>query len=160
MTNFLNISVIFLTFSCVGIFGQGLLGLEFEARKIAELFVLKMFSEEPPLRGRYFMFHWDKETQIRAHKTILEEEPENFDEECNKLWFDFKAREHFDQVKSHKKFVIKVYQRFQNIFQNLTIEVVEKHDDSKLTFLEILGYTDRWIHKDVNSKIWALGECV
>lgn len=60
----------------------------------------------------------------------------------------FKVREHFNATLSHKKFVQKTFSRFQKCFESygITKEQINKHDDSKLTsFIEIVGYTDRWI---------------
>ena len=61
---------------------------------------------------------------------------------------DFKVREHFVVTLNHKRFILKSFTRFQKFFESLNLqrEQVERHDDSKLTsFLEIVGYTQRWI---------------
>ena len=108
-------------------------------------------------QGRYFLFNWDKERQIKVHKMITQEEPAQFDSDAKLFWFDFNAREHFSQVKSHKKFIVKSYERFKNLFPNLNLDIVKSHDDSKFSFVETLGYTDRWVNGEVSSKCWSLG---
>ena len=69
---------------------------------------------------------------------------------------EFKARQHFKETLSHKSFIQKAYQRFQSSFdsKNLTIERINMHDDTKLTcFLEVVGYTQRWIWME-KGDIW------
>ena len=68
----------------------------------------------------------------------------------------FNVRQHFAKSLSHKKFILKSFTRFKSFFEsiNLKREQVEIHDDSKLTsFLEIIGYTQRWIW-NTNTDIW------
>jgi len=67
-----------------------------------------------------------------------------------------KVREHFNVTLSHKSFVLKTFSRFQKYFESkgITIEQVSRHDDSKLTsFIEIVGYTHRWI-LNIETKEW------
>ena len=78
------------------------------------------------------------------------------DEEYLFLVKDFNVREHFVITLNHKKFILKSYTRFQTFLEsiNLKREQVEKHDDSKLTnFLEIIGYTQRWIW-NTKTDVW------
>ena len=69
---------------------------------------------------------------------------------------DFNIREHFVVTMSHKTFIMKVFNRFRQYFEsvNLKEKQISKHDDSKLTsFLEIVGYTQRWIWNE-KTDIW------
>ena len=48
-----------------------------------------------------------------------------------------------DKYKSHKKFILKTYKRFRKGFPNLSLSTVEEHDLSKMSLLELVGYTAR-----------------
>ena len=111
--------------------------------------------------GKVFL-NWTEEKQYSAMVRLWEEfDLNNFldgkkDGQCEKISDDeyrsfvqdFNVRDHFVVTLNHKKFILKSFSRFQKFFEsnNLQQEQIEKHDDSKLTnFLEIVGYTQRWI---------------
>ena len=116
------------------------------------------------------LLNWDKDKQEAAKARIWDEfglhqfcedksielRKQISDEEYEFLLDTFNVREHFVVTLSHRKFIKKSFARFQKFFQsiNLTEEQVNKHDDSKLTsFLEIIGYTQRWVW-ELKTDIW------
>ena len=116
------------------------------------------------------LLNWNKEKQDAAKARIWDEfglhqfcdeksialSKHILDDEYELLLDSFNVREHIVVTLSHKKFIRKSFTRFQKFFQsiNLTEEQVSKHDDSKLTsFLEIIGYTQRWVW-EVKIDIW------
>ena len=116
------------------------------------------------------LLNWDIEKQEAAKARIWDEfglhqfcddktialSKQILDDEYELLLDTFNVREHLAVTLSHKKYIKKSFTRFQKFFQsiNLTEEQVNKHDDSKLTsFLEIIGYTQRWVW-DLKTDIW------
>ena len=78
------------------------------------------------------------------------------DGDYNQLLHDFNVQQHFVITLSHKRFIKKSFLRFQDYFESMGLkeEQINKHDDSKLTsFLEIIGYTQRWIWNE-KTEIW------
>jgi hypothetical protein len=64
-----------------------------------------------------------------------------------KLFVDeFKMKEHFSQVCSHRKFVKKAFLKVQKFLQHMKLEDAERHDLSKYTLAQAVGYTARWVH--------------
>jgi len=70
----------------------------------------------------------------------------------------FRAKKHFDETMSHKRFLQKVFDRVGGkYFPHVTIGDVTRHDYSKVgSFTEVVGYTERWIWKNVESKSWQI----
>ena len=108
--------------------------------------------------GQYFLENWSKERQNQVSVHLLNGNLKNSD--ARLLWEEFNAKEHFSQVHSHKNFVLLAFKRFgTEFFPNLTEESLMKHDDSKLnSFIEVVGYTDRWVWMREDSKVWSQGE--
>ena len=71
----------------------------------------------------------------------------NVDDDFKSLAIDFRARVHFEQSLSHKKFISKVYEKLgRDFFPAVTPGMIESHDDSKIgSFVEVVGYTDKWV---------------
>lgn len=64
-----------------------------------------------------------------------------------KLFIDeFNMKEHFSQVCSHRKFVKKAFFRVQKFLDHMTEEDAERHDLTKFTLAQGVGYTARWVH--------------
>ena len=119
--------------------------------------------------GKLFL-NWTEEKQYSTMVRLWEEFNLNKfldvkkDEQCEKIADDeyrsfvedFNVRDHFVVTLNHKKFIQKSFARFKHFFESIHLkqEQIEKHDDSKLTsFLEIVGYTQRWIWNK-NTDAW------
>ena len=46
----------------------------------------------------------------------------------------FNVEQHVNLSKSHKEWIVKSFERFENCFENLTPEIVQQHDASKFRF--------------------------
>ncbi|KAJ3066246.1 hypothetical protein HDU98_010454 [Podochytrium sp. JEL0797] len=68
----------------------------------------------------------------------------------------FKAKRNIEIALSHKAFIVRTFKRFKDAaFPNLTLEFAEAHDNSKVnSFVEVVGYTERWVHGRHNSEFW------
>ena len=117
------------------------------------------------------ILNWSKDKQKAAKIRLWKEfgchnylDDGNLDDECEKLKVDewkllletFNVRNHFIVTLNHKRFIRKSFLRFKTYFESLglKLEDIDKHDDSKLTsFLEIIGYTQRWIWK-IKTDAW------
>lgn len=64
-----------------------------------------------------------------------------------KLFVDeFNMKEHFKQVCSHRKFVKKAFLKVQKFLKHMKPEDAERHDLTKYTLAQGVGYTARWVH--------------
>ena len=67
----------------------------------------------------------------------------------------FGVRRHFDCVVSHRRYMAEAFKKFKTHFRHLTIERIAMHDLSKLRdFVEILGYTEKWVVKADKPIYW------
>ena len=110
----------------------------------------KRNSAKSRLWKEFGLFRLLDENRYRDSDTITDNEYKLFAE-------IFNVREHFEKSLSHKKFILKSFTRFESFFEsiNLKREQVVVHDDSKLTsFLEIIGYTQRWIW-NTTTDLWG-----
>jgi len=57
----------------------------------------------------------------------------------------YRVSETLQKTRSHRRFIRKVYTRFLPLFPHLKEATVEAHDLSKFSFIELVGYTDRWV---------------
>jgi len=112
----------------------------------------RKFLDWSPAKKDELKFRLWKEFGLSRYLDVWNEEfhPKRLvsDSEYEYLLEIVKVREHFNVTLSHKNFVVKSFLRFQEYFESkgVTKEQVNRHDDSKLTnFLEIIGYTYRWI---------------
>jgi len=86
--------------------------------------------------------HWDDEQRSEAVKEVLEDGDKGI---YSKILINiFKVNEHLEVTRSHKSFIEKTFHRFKSIFPHLQEKSILAHDQSKLSFIEIVGYTDRW----------------
>lgn len=107
-----------------------------------------------------FFMSWEPLRQIKTIGILLKGDESQFDQDCLDLWEIFGAKHHFSIVISHKKFINKVYHRFQKFFPNVPEEQILHHDDAKFNFIEVIGYTDRWVWQRNGTDIWRRGkEC-
>ncbi|XP_059090334.1 uncharacterized protein LOC131886107 [Tigriopus californicus] len=105
------------------------------------------------LNTDYFMA-WEPSRQSKTIEILLQGDESLFDQDCRDLWENFGAKNHFSIVTSHKKFISKVYQRFRKCFPNVLEEQIVHHDDTKFSFIEVVGYTDRWVWQRNDTEIW------
>ncbi|XP_068201466.1 uncharacterized protein [Palaemon carinicauda] len=70
------------------------------------------------------------------------------------IWEEYKMKDHFSQMKDHRFWLKKSYQRLSKFLPELPEEVIERHDLSKFAFSQAVGYTLRWVH-DINSPVWT-----
>ena len=80
----------------------------------------------------------------------------NLTEEDFRLFADqFGGREHVRTTLSHRQYVVKAYRRLARFLPHLTIEKVMEHDLSKIrNFLEVIGYTEKWVLKKDRPLFW------
>lgn len=64
---------------------------------------------------------------------------------------EYNMKEHFSQVCSHRKFVKKAYLRVKHFLQHMTEQDAERHDLTKFTLAQGVGYTARWVHGTDNA---------
>ena len=69
------------------------------------------------------------------------------------LWYEFKLNEHFRQVQQHRHWVKQSYLRLAHFMSELSEQVIERHDLSKLTLSQSIGFTLRWVH-DIDFPVW------
>ena len=83
-------------------------------------------------------------------------------QDCHQFWTTFRARDNHAVVLSHKLFIRKAFERLREHLPTLSAagdSVILAHDDSKLSFLEMVGYTDCWIWSNRSSAVWKRGTC-
>ncbi|KAF7683058.1 hypothetical protein TCON_1730 [Astathelohania contejeani] len=69
------------------------------------------------------------------------------------IWNRFNIKEHYAQVKSHRMWIQKSYDRLKDFIPNLPAEIIERHDLSKFAFSQAIGYTLKWVHR-ISIEIW------
>ena len=74
------------------------------------------------------------------------------------MWHEFRCKEHFGTTASHKAFIVRTWARFRDLFPEVSEESARVHDDSKLDWIEIVGYTDMWVWRNRESKAWKVGK--
>jgi len=85
---------------------------------------------------------WDDKQRSEAVKEVLGDSDEGI---YAKILINiFKVDEHIECTRSHKSFIEKTFHRFKTVFPHLQEKSILAHDRSKLSFIEIVGYTDRW----------------
>ena len=77
------------------------------------------------------------------------------DDDYEALAQGFGVRRHFDCVVSHRRYMAEAFKKFKTHFHDLTVERIALHDLSKLRdFVEILGYTEKWVVKAEKPIYW------
>lgn len=69
------------------------------------------------------------------------------------LWDEFQLSNHFMQVQQHRYWIKQSYLRLARFMPELCDEVIERHDLSKLSLDQSLGYTLKWVH-NINYPVW------
>lgn len=69
------------------------------------------------------------------------------------IWNRFNIKEHYDQVRSHRMWIQRSYDRLKDFVPSLPAEIIERHDLSKFAFSQAIGYTLKWVH-NLYSEIW------
>ncbi|KAJ3014624.1 UNVERIFIED_CONTAM: hypothetical protein HDU68_000196 [Siphonaria sp. JEL0065] len=128
--------------------------------------------EAPLTDGTLFITNWTENQQQEAlHRllTLLSETPETYnvhhpagpptllDQDFSLFAHTFNAKRCMEIALSHKSYITRTYTRFQpaQLFPNLTLETILVHDNSKVnSFLEVVGYTERWVHLNKDSPNW------
>ncbi|XP_033761016.1 uncharacterized protein LOC117342850 [Pecten maximus] len=96
---------------------------------------------------------WDEKTVSEADR-VLKTRDENHPL-YQLLFKEYNAEEHFRQVDSHKEWIIKAYERLKDYVPNMTMEDARQHDQSKYDFVQVVGYTAKWVHNvDWNNETW------
>eukprot|EP00092_Neocalanus_flemingeri_P075615 GFUD01093693.1.p1 GENE.GFUD01093693.1~~GFUD01093693.1.p1 ORF type:complete len:288 (-),score=48.87 GFUD01093693.1:115-957(-) len=95
--------------------------------------------------------HWSKEQRSEAVGQVLSASDSGI--YANILVKLFKINEHVECTRSHKQFIEKTFHRFRSVFKHLQAKTILAHDQSKLSFIELVGYTDRWVWGR-NSQLW------
>jgi len=95
--------------------------------------------------------HWNEKQQSEVIDQILGDSDSGI--YANILIKLFKINEHIETTRSHKRFVEKTFYRFKSLFKHLQERTILDHDQSKLSFVEIVGYTDKWVWCK-NSPLW------
>ena len=110
--------------------------------------------------------NWSAEKQNGALRRLLKESglnerfTDDLDTKSNEIEIssqeyelfanEFRAQEHFTATIRHKTMISRVYSKLSNVCipKNLTTEIIDQHDNSKLSnFLEVVGYTIKNIWK-------------
>jgi len=98
--------------------------------------------------------HWDESQRCQAVEQVLN------DDTSGVYWSIlvklFKINETIQVTRSHKKYIEKTFYRFRSIWKHLQESSVLAHDQSKFSFIELIGYTDKWVWGR-NSPLWEDG---
>ncbi|XP_050736866.1 uncharacterized protein LOC127008631 [Eriocheir sinensis] len=69
------------------------------------------------------------------------------------LWDEFQLSNHFIQVQRHRYWIKQSYLRLARFMPELSDEVIERHDLTKLSLTQSLGYTLKWVH-NISYPVW------
>ncbi|XP_068200549.1 uncharacterized protein [Palaemon carinicauda] len=69
------------------------------------------------------------------------------------VWETFNMKQHFDEVRSHRYWIRKTYDKLKNFLPELPLEIVDRHDLTKYAFSQAIGYTLKWVH-GISHPIW------
>ncbi len=72
-----------------------------------------------------------------------------------RFWTAFNARQVVLEYYEHKHYLQLAFKTYGSHFPKVTQAIIDRHDVSKLSFLEVLGYTDKFVHGR-NSTLWLL----
>ena len=109
---------------------QNQIQCSFDAVGVVETFFSKVYQLWSPNQKKQALEETFSESE-GVYKTIL---------------FDgLGVNKTIEKYYSHKKFIMKVYQKYRNSFPNISQETIEAHDKSKRdTLIELVGYTARY----------------
>ena len=76
----------------------------------------------------------------------------------NLIWEKFNMKNHFEQVSSHRNWVLRSYLALKDVLphnnDNNLLEIINRHDLSKFAFRQAIGYTLKWVHNINRDPIW------
>ncbi|KAK3106134.1 hypothetical protein FSP39_013420 [Pinctada imbricata] len=115
--------------------------------------ILTLFEEKGFVEAVSFLWNevLEDEAKLEAEKAVISHDTDN--KFYNLLVQNFKIKEHFSQVCSHRKFVKKSFERLKKYLTHMKADDAEKHDLTKFTMAQAVGYTARWVH-GVDNKAW------
>lgn len=70
------------------------------------------------------------------------------------LWNVFNLSDHFKLTNSHRVWIKRSYDRLGSFMPELHPEIIERHDLTKFSLNQAIGYTIKWVH-DNWSEIWS-----
>lgn len=115
--------------------------------------VESLFNEKGLIDTVLFIWEtvWTEDEKLQAEKDVKNK---CVDSKYYKLFFiEYNMKEHFSQVESHKKFVLKAYNKLKDFVPNMLKDDAENHDLSKYDFSQAVGYTARWVHM-LDNEAW------
>jgi len=85
---------------------------------------------------------WTEEQKVEA----LEQVTEGIEGKYKKVLVDiFRVNETIAITDSHISYIKRVFNKYKHLCDNLTEEIILQHDLSKYSFLELVGYTAKWV---------------
>jgi len=94
---------------------------------------------------------WTEDQKDEAMKQIFDSNSEGV---YRKILVDmFKVDKTMEVTETHQKYIRKAFQRSHHFFPNVTEIQILQHDSSKYSFLELVGYTCRWVW-GMESPLW------
>ena len=140
---------------------------EIIAEVIIQFWSREMFSHvENLILDKAITENYFTECQLPLIKIFSEKEKETQNDwviqSCdndiiNLVWNIFNMKQHFDQVKTHRHFINQSYHRLKefcpvHIDENL---IIARHDLSKYSLRQAIGYTLKWVWKREGPIWWA-----
>ncbi|XP_042225682.1 uncharacterized protein LOC121868803 [Homarus americanus] len=126
-------------------------------RKYAQDIILKKAIEEKFITDSHlkWILIFDNKVEEKGNVTThaLSDKAINDKALLQLLWVDFKIRDHFSHVQAHRHWIKQSYLRLARFMPELSEEVIERHDLTKFSLSQSLGYTLKWVH-DINYSVW------
>ncbi len=104
--------------------------------------------------GEDFM-QWPVEKQRYVLDAWLKNKEMPLTGDAKTFWKEYNASKVIEEYTVHLSFIRKAYMRFEKEFEYLTYDDVRNHDASKQSFIEIVGYTERFTYGRTNA-LWSL----
>lgn len=123
-------------------------------RKQAEHLILKKAIEEKLIKSNHvdwILAFEEKDYKAESFSTCVS--AISNDAIVKLLWDEFQLRKHFIQVQEHRHWIHWSYLRLARFMPELCDEVIERHDLSKLSLAQSLGYTLKWVH-NISFPVW------
>lgn len=99
------------------------------------------------------MCDWTEEQQSEALLSVYNKE---ISSPYYKLLVDiYQADKHIEYTQSHQAYIMKTFNRLKVYFPTVKEFQIKKHDQSKYSFKQVIGYTKRFIHScSWEDEIW------
>lgn len=128
-----------------------------EFRKRVEHLILKKAIEEKLIKSDYidWILVFERKDDKTQPSAGGDPRPTTASDDAviKLLWDEFRLREHFIQVQQHRYWIRQSYLRLSQFMPELCEEVIERHDLTKLSLSQSLGYTLKWVHA-INYPVW------